>query len=135
MAFAAGDITQQLPIELRIELGTKSGEHIFVPNYLKLETGKLYKLVLYNPDKEAHYFTSLGLANRVFTRKVQVMSGAGADRKALSEIKARSARLRSIPRGQLNGGSCLSRVAGWLICSAALRTKMDRRMQSTAWSE
>jgi hypothetical protein len=40
MAFATGDITQQQPTELRVELGTKNGEHVFVPNYLELETGK-----------------------------------------------------------------------------------------------
>ena len=98
-AFAAGDITQQQPIEIRVELGTKNGEHIFVPNYLELETGKLYKLVLHNPDKEAHYFTSLGLANRVFTRKVQVMSGAGAGDKAVSEIKGAIREIEIYPAG------------------------------------
>jgi len=98
-ALATGDITQQQPIELRVELGTKNGEHVFVPNYLELETGKLYKLVLHNPDKEAHYFTSLGLANRVFTRKVQVMSGAEADRKPLSEIKGAVREVEIYPAG------------------------------------
>jgi uncharacterized cupredoxin-like copper-binding protein len=98
-ALAVGDFTQQQPIEVRVDLGTKKGEHVFVPNYLELETGKLYKLVLYNPDKGPHYFTSFGLANRVFTRKVQVMSGAGVGSKPISEVKGAIREIEVYPGG------------------------------------
>jgi hypothetical protein len=47
---AAGDLSRQTPIEVTVELG-KPGQHVFVPNRLKFETGKLYKLVLTNPSK------------------------------------------------------------------------------------
>jgi len=83
-AFAVGDLTQQNPVELRVELGSATNEFAFSPSQLEFETGKLYKLVLHNQGKEPHYFTSLGLANRVFTRKIVV---SGADGKALGEIK------------------------------------------------
>ena len=72
-AFSAGNLAKQEPIEVRVELGTKDGDFKFVPNNLTFETGKLYKLVLTNPSKKKHYFTSLGLASMVYTRKVQVV--------------------------------------------------------------
>jgi len=77
-AFSKGDLTRQDPIEIKVELGTTSGEHTFVPNHLSFETGKLYKLVLVNPSKSKHYFTSPGLAKSVFTRKVQVADEGAA---------------------------------------------------------
>ena len=73
MAFSAGDLSKQVPIEVSVQLGSKDGDLIFVPNDLTFETGKLYKLILTNPSKKKHYFTSLGLASRVYTRKVQVV--------------------------------------------------------------
>ncbi len=54
-----------------VELG-KPGEHAFVPNKLRFETGKLYKLVLKNPSNDPHYFTSHAFSQMIFTRKVQV---------------------------------------------------------------
>lgn len=69
--FSAGDLTRQQPIEVRVELGTADGAHTFAPNDLSFETGKLYKLVLSNPSKTKHYFTSAGLAARVYTVRRQ----------------------------------------------------------------
>ncbi|MGI9384977.1 MAG: hypothetical protein ACR2PO_17630 [Methyloligellaceae bacterium] len=74
---ATGDLTKQRPIEVRVELGTAHGAHKFVPSDLRFETGKLYKLVLSNPSRSKHYFTSPGLARRVYTRKVQVVDATG----------------------------------------------------------
>src|SRR5262245_56488232 len=51
--WAAGDLSRQTPIEVTVELG-KPGEHVFVPNRLTFETGKLYKLVLKNPSSDPH---------------------------------------------------------------------------------
>ena len=48
-AQAAGNLAGQEPIVVTVELG-KPGEHAFVPNKLRFETGKLYKLVLKNPS-------------------------------------------------------------------------------------
>ena len=76
-AHAAGDLTKRDPIEVRVELGTAHGAHKFVPSDLRFETGKLYKLVLSNPSRSKHYFTSPGLARRVYTRKVQIVDDKG----------------------------------------------------------
>ena len=68
---AAGDLSRQDPIEVKLELG-KSGKHVFEPSRLRFETGKLYKLVLTNPSNDPHYFTSHAFTQLIFTRKVQV---------------------------------------------------------------
>ncbi len=83
---AAGDLSRQTPIEVTVELG-KPGQHVFVPNRLKFETGKLYKLVLTNPSKEAHYFTSDAFTQLIYTRKVQVVQQRDGKTVTLAEFK------------------------------------------------
>jgi uncharacterized cupredoxin-like copper-binding protein len=83
-AHAAGDLSRQEPIAVTVELG-KPGQHAFVPNKLRFETGKLYKLVLKNESNDPHYFTSHGFTQLIFTRKVQVVQGR--DGKPLAEFK------------------------------------------------
>lgn len=83
-AIAAGDLTAQTPIEVKIELGNKENSLRFFPDKIELETGKLYKVVLRNPSAQAHYFSSEGLSRAVFTRKVQVL---GPDGKTIAEVK------------------------------------------------
>lgn len=94
-AHAAGDLTRQKPVEVVVELGTADGAMTFVPDTLRFETGKLYKLVLKNPSPFKHYFTSHTLARKVFTRKVQVMH----DGKRLAEIKGAVAEIEVFPGG------------------------------------
>jgi uncharacterized cupredoxin-like copper-binding protein len=69
VAFAAGDLTQQTPTEIKVRLGDEKNSRRFVPDTIELETGKLYRLVLSNPSSEKHYFSSEGLSQAVFTRK------------------------------------------------------------------
>ena len=69
---AAGDLANQPPIDIVVELGRADGTHAFVPNRLRFETGRLYRLILRNVSPDPHYFTSDEFAARVFTRKVQV---------------------------------------------------------------
>lgn len=83
-AWAAGDLTQQAPVELKVQLGDAKDGMRFVPSELQLETGKLYRLVLLNPSPQKHYFSSAGLSEAVFTRKVQIN---GPDGKAIVEVK------------------------------------------------
>ncbi len=83
-AHAEGDLTKQQPVEVRLELGNKQNALRFFPADLKFETGKLYKLVLYNPSGMKHYFSSESMAGAVFTRKVQVN---GKDGKPIAEVK------------------------------------------------
>ena len=82
---AAADLSSQTPIEVRVSLGSKTGALRFSPNALTFETGKLYKLVLVNPSGAKHYFTAVGFAAAVWTRKVET---PGAEIKgAIREIE------------------------------------------------
>jgi uncharacterized cupredoxin-like copper-binding protein len=85
-AEAAGDLSRQMPIEVTIDLG-KLGEHVFSPNQLKFETGKLYKLILRNPSIDPHYFTSHDFSQRIYTRKVQVTQTQDGKAVPLAEFK------------------------------------------------
>lgn len=83
-ALAAGDMSQQTPVEIRVQLGDEKGARRFSPDKIEFETGKLYRLILSNPSSEKHYFSSDAFAQAVFTRKVQVN---GQDGKAVAEVK------------------------------------------------
>ncbi len=85
-AQAAGDLSRQTPIEVVVELG-RPGEHVFLPNRLRFETGKLYKLVLRNPSADPHYFTSHGFSQLIWTRKVQVTQEQAGKTVTLAEFK------------------------------------------------
>jgi len=85
-AYSAGDLSRQEPIVISVELG-KPGQHIFTPNRLRFETGKLYKLVLSNPSDEAHYFTSHAFTQLIYTRKVQVVQSRDGKTTTLAEFK------------------------------------------------
>ena len=85
-AQSAGDLAKQNPIEVTVDLG-KPGQHAFVPNQLKFETGKLYKLILRNPSEDPHYFTSDAFTQMIFTRKVQVTQTRDGKAVTLAEFK------------------------------------------------
>jgi uncharacterized cupredoxin-like copper-binding protein len=85
-AQAAGDLSRQEPIEVKVELGAP-GHHSFVPNKLRFETGKLYRLVLTNPSGDPHYFTSHAFTQLIYTRKVQVMGMRDGKPAPLAEFK------------------------------------------------
>jgi uncharacterized cupredoxin-like copper-binding protein len=85
-AHAAGDLSRQEPIEVTVELG-QAGQHAFVPNKLRFETGKLYKLVLRNPSNDPHYFTSHAFTQLIYTRKVQVVQSRDGKMTTLAEFK------------------------------------------------
>ncbi len=91
---AAGDLTDQQPIEVTVQLGNAKDNLRFYPDVLQFETGKLYKLIIQNPSKQKHYFSSEGLARSVFTRKVQIV---GPDHKALVEVKGSVSEIEVYP--------------------------------------
>jgi uncharacterized cupredoxin-like copper-binding protein len=98
-AFGAGDLAQQEPIEVRLELGTADKqEHAFRPAELTFETGKLYKLVIHNPSKDPHYFTSHEFTQKIYTRKLQVMAAAGSNQR-IAEIKGAVREVEIYPGG------------------------------------
>ena len=83
---AAGDLSKQNPIEITVDLG-RDGQHVFAPNQLRFETGKLYKLILRNASKDPHYFTSHGFSQMIWTRKVQVTQMRDGKPVTLAEFK------------------------------------------------
>jgi uncharacterized cupredoxin-like copper-binding protein len=99
-AVAGGDLSKQDPITVRMDLGKDGAEsHKFYPDNLTFETGKLYRLVLHNPSNSKHYFTSFGLAGKVWTRKVQVMDDLGPGAKQIGEIKGAIREIEVYPGG------------------------------------
>ena len=58
-----------------------------MPNRLRFETGKLYKLILTNPSNDPHYFTSHAFTQLIFTRKVQVTQMRDGKLVTLAEFK------------------------------------------------
>jgi uncharacterized cupredoxin-like copper-binding protein len=84
--WSAGDLSKQTPVEVTVDLG-KPGEHVFAPREIRLETGKLYKLILRNPSEEPHYFTSDAFSAMIFTRKVQVTQQRDGKSTSVAEFK------------------------------------------------
>lgn len=98
-AWAAGDLAQQTPIELRVELGKAgSDEHRFHPSELSFETGRLYRLVIHNPSPHPHYFTSASFADKVYTRKVQIAMPGDASMR-IAEVKGAVREIEVYPGG------------------------------------
>lgn len=91
--FAAGDFTRMKPISVEIEMKSSNNVHVFSPNRVRLETGKLYKIMLLNNSKEKHYFSSKKFAESVFTRKVQILR----DGKKIAEVKGIIAEVEVFP--------------------------------------
>jgi uncharacterized cupredoxin-like copper-binding protein len=84
--YAAGNLAGQQPIEVTVDLG-KPGQHAFMPNSIKFETGKLYKLILRNASEDPHYFTSHAFSQMIYTRKVQVVQTRDGKPVTLAEFK------------------------------------------------
>lgn len=95
MATAVGDLTNQEPVELKVRLGNENDALRFFPEAISLETGRLYRLTLSNPSPQKHYFSSEGLSQAVYTRKVQVN---GADGKAIAEVKGQIREIEVYPK-------------------------------------
>jgi uncharacterized cupredoxin-like copper-binding protein len=95
-AEAAGDLTTQEPVEIKVQLGNEKDALRFFPETINLETGKLYRLIISNPSPQKHYFSSEAMAQAVFTRKVQVN---GADGKPIAEVKGQIREVEVYPGG------------------------------------
>lgn len=95
-AFAEGDMTAQDPIEVTVSLGDENNKLRFYPSVLEFETGRLYKLVIKNPSKQKHYFSSEGLSRSVFTRKVQIVNTSND---TLVEVKGMINEIEVYPNG------------------------------------
>jgi len=71
----AAESVKQEPIEVIVQLGTKSGELAITPSELKLQAGKLYRLVLNNPSNITHYLSVPQFGVAVQTAKIEVQGG------------------------------------------------------------
>ena len=71
----AAEFVKQEPIEVIVQLGTKSGELEISPSELKLKAGKLYRLVLNNPSNITHYLSVPQFGIAVQTTKIDVQGG------------------------------------------------------------
>ena len=71
----AAEFGKQKPIEVIVQLSTKSGELAITPSDLRLQTGKLYKLVINNPSNSTHYLAVPRFGSAVWTAKIDVQGG------------------------------------------------------------
>lgn len=85
MAAAAGDLSRQAPVELRVILGAKDAEYAISPKTWNLQTGKLYKVTLVNEGKLKHEWMAPEFTLNIWTRKVQV--GGVEVKGVISEIE------------------------------------------------
>lgn len=72
MVWAAGDLSRQKPVELKVLLGAKDVEMAIKPKTWNLETGKLYKVTLVNEGKVKHEWVAPEFTLTIWTRKVEV---------------------------------------------------------------
>jgi uncharacterized cupredoxin-like copper-binding protein len=96
LASGTGDLTNQQPVDITVQLGDGKDSLKFFPDKLEFETGKLYRLMLVNQSPQKHYFSSEGLSRAVFTRKVQMN---GSDGKPIAEIKGNIHEVEVYPGG------------------------------------
>ena len=83
-ALAEGDLSRANVITLKLEMGSNAQGMYFLPNELNLVTGQAYKLVLVNTDEIKHELEAFEFVEKIFTRKVEVLTDKGA---LLAEIK------------------------------------------------
>ena len=94
----SGDLTRQKAITKVVVLSGEVGSHhYYYPSSLHFETGKLYKLVIRNESDSKHYFSSVGFAKSIFTRKIQVK----IEGDKVSEIKGIIDEVELWPNNQL----------------------------------
>ncbi len=71
----AAEFGKQRPIEVIVQLSTKSGELAITPSDLRLQTGKRYRLVINNPSNLTHYLSVPRFGSAVWTAKIDVQGG------------------------------------------------------------
>lgn len=72
LVWAAGDLSRQTPVDLKVILGAKDNEFAIKPKTWNLQTGKLYKVTLVNEGKIKHEWVAPEFTLTIWTRKVQV---------------------------------------------------------------
>lgn len=85
LAWAAGDMSRQTPVGLKVLLGAKSDEYAISPKTWNLQTGKLYKVTLVNEGKLKHEWAAPEFSLTLWTRKVE--AGGAEIKGVISEIE------------------------------------------------
>lgn len=85
LVWAAGDLSRQTPVELRVLLGAKSDEYAISPKTWNLQTGKLYRVTLVNEGKLKHEWAAPEFSLTLWTRKVE--AGGAEIKGVISEIE------------------------------------------------
>lgn len=71
VVWAAGDLSRQTPLTLKVLLGSKDAEMVILPKTWNLVTGKLYKVSLANEGKVKHEWVAPEFTLTIWTRKVE----------------------------------------------------------------
>ncbi len=71
VVWAAGDLSRQTPVELKVLVGSKTAEFAILPKTWNLQTGKLYKVTLVNEGKVKHEWVAPEFTLTIWTRKVE----------------------------------------------------------------
>ena len=71
IVWAGGDLSRQIPVELKVLLGAKDAEMAILPKTWNLETGKLYKVTFANEGKVKHEWVAPEFTLTIWTRKVE----------------------------------------------------------------
>src|SRR3989337_2192355 len=71
VVWAAGDLSRQTPVELKVLLGAKDAEMVIRPKTWNLQTGKLYKVTLVNEGKVKHEWVAPEFTLTIWTRTVE----------------------------------------------------------------
>lgn len=85
LVWAAGDLSRQTPVDLKVILGAKDNEYAIKPKTWNLQTGKLYKVTLVNEGKIKHEWVAPEFTLTIWTRKVEV--GAVEIKGVINEIE------------------------------------------------
>ncbi len=85
VVWAAGDLSRQTPVELKVLLGSGDAEMVILPRTWNLETGKLYKVSLANQGKVKHEWVAPEFTLTIWTRKVEV--GGAEIKGVINEIE------------------------------------------------
>ncbi len=78
------------PIDILLTLS----EYRFIPDELELESGKLYRLTIYNEGKLKHELDAPELSSHVFTKKIVVFDDSG---NMIAEIKGKPREVELAP--------------------------------------
>ncbi|ABM04683.1 conserved hypothetical protein [Psychromonas ingrahamii 37] len=98
LSLAEGDLSRANVITLKLEMGSNTKGMYFLPNEFNLVTGQAYKIVLANTDAIKHEFESVEFVEKIFTRKVELVTQKGD---FLAEVKGHISEIEVGPHASI----------------------------------